>query len=154
MNASGSTSTGLCWGWIAGPGGVTTRRRGSHGLSFESVEGVTTGGGIDREHHSAGTVTTLGTVNPHWGRGIHTDGVSGEGGGIGTNGLEPRIKAISHGTTRSGEGRLSSGVVLLMELEGDSVSRLGSDCVRLECENASTANDNTVVRTTGGIGGS
>ena len=58
---------------------------------------------------------------------------------------QSRFEATIHRLARIGEGGLSSGMVLLAELEGDGVSRLGDDVVGLEQENARTANDNTVV---------
>lgn len=90
VNPSGSTSAGRCWGWIASSRGRTTGGGGTHSLGFESVEGVSSGGSVDREHHSAGTMATLSTVDPNWSRVVHTNGESGEGGGISTNGLAGR----------------------------------------------------------------
>jgi len=148
VNPSCSTGVGRCWDWIAGPGGGTTRRgRGTHGLGFESVEGVPTGGGVDREYHSLAAVATLGTVNPDGSGIIHTDGESWEGDGIGTNGFEPRAKAIHHGTARIGEGGLGSRVVFRMELESDGISRQGGDRVWLERKGTVIAYDNPVIRT-------
>jgi len=44
-------------------------------------------------------------------------------------------------------------MVFLVELEGDGVSRLGSNGARLERENTGTANDNTMICAIGGGGG-
>ena len=63
---------------------------------------------------------------------------------------QSRIEATRHRGTRTGESGLSCGVVLHMELKGNAVSWLGSDGVGLERENASTTDDNTVIRTGGG----
>ena len=63
---------------------------------------------------------------------------------------QPRIEAAVHRLARIGEGGLSSGMVLLMELKGDRVSRLGDNSVGLERESTGTTNDNTVVSGGGG----
>lgn len=151
MNPPSSSSACRCWGWIASSGGRTTgRRSGTHGLGSVSVEGVPSGGGIDREHHSARTVATLSTVNPNRTCVVHRNGESGEGGGIGTNRFESRIEAVHHRTARTGEGGLGSRMVFLVELEGDGVSRLGNDGAGLERENTSTTDDDAMVRPRGG----
>lgn len=63
------------------------------------------------------------------------------------------IEAVDHRLARIAKGGLGSGVVLLMELESDSVSRLSSNAVGREGEKTGTADDNTMVRTSGGGGG-
>ena len=65
---------------------------------------------------------------------------------------QSRIEATGHRLARIGEGGLSSGMVFLMELEGDGIPRLGDDVVGLEQENTGTANDNTVVCASGSGG--
>jgi hypothetical protein len=64
--------------------------------------------------------------------------------------LQPGFEAVRHGTARIGKSGLSSRVVFHMELEGDSVSRLGNNGVGLERKNAGATDDNTVIRTGGG----
>lgn len=97
VKVSCTAGAGPCWGRIAGSGGITARRGGTHGLSFESVEGVTGGGGIYGKYHSTGTVATLSAINPHWGSAIHGNGESREGGCIGTNGVaERKIRQKGH----------------------------------------------------------
>jgi hypothetical protein len=63
---------------------------------------------------------------------------------------QSRIETAGHGLTRAGEGGLSGGVVFLMELEGNGVSRLSNNGVGLERENTSTTDDHTVVAASGG----
>jgi len=150
VDSSCSTSAGRCWGWIGSSGGRTTRRRGAHGLGFESVKGVPSGGGIDRKHHPAGAMAALSTVHPERSGLIDANGVSGEGGGIGADRVKPRVKAICHGTARTGESGLSGRMVFHVELKSDGVSRLGGNGVRLERKKAGTAYDNLVVRPGGG----
>lgn len=113
----------------------------------------------------------LSTINPNRGGVIHGDGESGELGSVITNGLagresqidapllpeegysQSRIETATHRATRSAKGGLSSGVVFLMELEGDGVSRLSNNGVWVEQEGVRTTDDNTVVLTSGGSGG-
>jgi len=144
---SGSTSSACRrWCWVAGG----RRPGGTHGLGTVSVEGVAGGWGIDREHHSTRTMATLSTVNPHRCGVVHANGESGECGSISPNGLETRIEAVHHRTARAGKGGLSGRMILLVELESDSVSWLGSNVAGRERENTSTTHDDTVVRTSGG----
>jgi hypothetical protein len=163
---SGSTSSACRrWCWVAGG----RRPGGTHGLGTVSVEGVAGGWGIDREHHSTRTMATLSTVNPHRCGVVHANGESGECGSISPNGLavrrqsqteamqylderylQTRIEAVHHRTARAGKGGLSGRMILLVELESDSVSWLGSNVAGRERENTSTTHDDTVVRTSGG----
>ena len=112
----------------------------------------------------------LSTVNPDRLCVIHGNGESGEVCNTIANGFtgegnvssnrpilregysQSRIETTGQRLARIGEGRLSSGMVFLVELEGDSVSWLGDEVVGLERENTSTANDNTVICASGSGG--
>jgi hypothetical protein len=62
--------------------------------------------------------------------------------------LQSRSEATRHGTARTGKGRLSSRVVLRVELESDGVSGLSNNGVGLECE-AATADKDAVICASG-----
>jgi len=160
-NPPGGAGVGRCWGRSTSSGGRRTGvvrgdrgRSGTHGLGTESLEGVGSARfSVDGEHHSAGTVVTLGTVNPNRVGVIHGDGESGEVGNIISNGFESRFEAAGQRLARIAEGGLSGGVVFLTELEGDGVSRLGNNVAGIEQETTRTTDNNTVVRTSGRSGG-
>lgn len=112
----------------------------------------------------------LGTVNPNRLGVVHGNSESGEVRNTITNGFagernvswdhpllgeghsQSRFEATGHRLARIGEGGLSSGMVFLMELEGDGVSWLGDEVVGLEGEDTRTANNNTVVCASGSVG--
>ena len=63
---------------------------------------------------------------------------------------QPRVEAVCHRTAWAGECGLGGRMVLLMEFEGDGVTRLSGDGVGLECEDTSATHDDTVVSAGGG----
>jgi len=156
---SSSAGVGRCWGRSTGSSGrgagVVWRNRGrsgTHGLSAEDIEGVgSVRGSVDCEHHSAGTVVSLSTVNPNRLGVVHRDDESGELGSVITNRFargeeksdrnvpipeegnsQSGIKPADHGVARVVEGGLSSGMVFLMELEGNGVSWLSNNSAGIE----------------------
>ena len=166
----GNAAVCRCWGRSTTSGGRWEQGRGTHGLSTESLEGVGPGRiSVDGEHHSAGTVVGLSTVNPNCLGIIHGDGESGEVCNAIANGFagregkvswkrpllrdsysQSRSEASVQGLAWIGEGGLSGSMVLLMELEGDGVSWLSDNGVGLEREIVRATNDNTVVSGGGG----
>jgi len=103
-----------CWGRSTSSGGRRTGvagrdrgRSGTHGLGTESLEGVGSARfSVDGEHHSAGTVVTLSTINPNRAGVIHGDGESGEVGDVISNGFARReVRSMRHpfseGTTHN-----------------------------------------------------
>jgi len=90
-------------------------------------------------------VVSLSAVNPNHLGVVHWDRKSGELSGAITDRFVSRIKTTSHRFARVAKGGLSSGVVFLVELEGDGISRLGSNSARLEREGTGSANDNTMI---------
>lgn len=113
-------------------------------------------------------MANLGTVNPNRTGIIHRDCESGEVCGIISDGLavreggvrskhsilemsylQSRFEAAGHRLARIAEGGLSSGMVFLMEFESDGVPRLSNNGGGVVREKTRTADDNTVVRTSG-----
>lgn len=66
---------------------------------------------------------------------------------------QSRIKATDQRLARVAEGGLSSGMVFLVELEGDCVSGLGNNGAGLERENTGTTDDNAMIGASAGSGG-
>jgi len=77
-------------------------------------------------------VVSLSTVNPNRLGVVHRDGESGEIGSVITDGFESGIEPADQRLARVVEGGLSSGMVFLMELEGDGVSRLSNNSTGVE----------------------
>jgi len=98
-------------------------------------------------------VVSLSAVDPNRLGVVHWDSISRELGSIVTDRIESRVKTTSHSSARQVEGGLSSGMVFLVELEGDGVSGLSSNGVRREREITGTANDNTMIGASAGGGG-
>lgn len=63
---------------------------------------------------------------------------------------QSRLKTTSHRAARVGKGRLSSGVVFLVELEGNGIPWLGSNGAWLERQGTRAANDNTMIGASAG----
>lgn len=114
-------------------------------------------------------MVSLSAINPHHLGVVHWDSKSGELSGVITDrfaergresGLSDfafeecnslsRIKTTSHRFARVGKGGLSSGVVFLVELEDDGISRLGGNSARLEREGTGPTNDNTMFSASAG----
>jgi len=98
--------------------------------------------GLNRVHgkdHPHSTVVALEAKYPDRFCVVHANGVRGELRGIGRDGHEARMEAnlvvrgsVCDRSARRGEGRLRHGVVLLVELKGDGVTRLRSNVRRPE----------------------
>jgi len=107
--------------------------------------------GVDGEDHAGTTVagrSSLTAVCPYWG-GIGDGEVPGrEISGISSDGHESGVKASgavgAEWATRVGERRLSDGVVLLLELEDNSVAGTGRDERWVEGQDTGSSNNDGV----------
>jgi len=143
----------------AGSGGVE-----GECFCLEGFEGVGAGlDGVDAEDHAALAVGDGGglcAVGPEGGGVVDLDGHCRESGSVSGDGHESRVEASGSGGADGercagiSKGTLSDGMVLLVELEGDSVSDLGSDIGGGVSERAVVADDDEVVSGHGGGWGS